>query len=436
LHLSSRPRVRRASGWLAVRLRQTHRLAKHLDTSGGRLARRVVRVRRAWYDVHMATLIDALNALSEKVRTQYGQIVTEEGTKNAFVMPFLQTVLGYDVFDPNEVVPEFVADVGLKKGEKVDYAIKLDRTVQILIEVKKSSVPLDLDHASQLFRYFAVTNARIAILTNGLVYKFFTDLDQPNRMDSKPYLVLDLLDLDPTAIPELAKLTRSNFDLGAVIGAAAELKYVGEIKRQISAQFREPTDEWVKFFVTKIYEGSFTQKVRDQFRPLVLKASTQFLNDQANSRLKSALDETSLVLDARTAPVPTPVPTDVEAEPIDVSDVVTTDEEREAFAIVKAIVCASVKLSRIVQRDAKSYFAILLDDNNRKTIARLHFNSRKQKYLGVFDAEGNETRIPIQTLEEIYEHADKIRARVDVLEGRSVIAQRRELGVGEGAVGA
>jgi hypothetical protein len=381
----------------------------------------------------MPTLIDALNALSEKVRTQNSQIATEEGTKNAFVMPFLQNVLGYDVFDPNEVVPEFVADVGLKKGEKVDYAIRHDGTVQILIEVKKLSVPLDLEHASQLFRYFAATNARIAVLTNGQVYKFFTDLDQPNRMDAKPYMVLDLLDLDPVVVPELAKLTRNNFDLGAVMGAAAELKYVGQIKREISAQFKEPSDEWVKLLATKVYEGSFTQKVREQFRPLVIKASTQFLNDQANSRLKSALGETSLAVDTWTAPKTAETPAETVDEPVDVVDVVTTDDEREAFAIVKAIACASVKPSRVVQRDAKSYFAILLDDNNRKSIARLHFNAKKQRYLGVFDAEGNETRIPIQTLDEIYEHADRIRARVDALDGRSVVGQRREPKVTEDA---
>lgn len=384
----------------------------------------------------MPTLIDALNDLSERVRTQSNHVLTEEGTKNAFVMPFLQNVLGYDVFDPSEVVPEFTADVGIRRGEKVDYAIKHDGVVQILIEVKKLSLTLDFEHASQLFRYFTATNARIAILTNGQVYKFFTDLDEPNRMDAKPYLVLDLLDLDPVVVPEIAKLTRSNFDLAAVIDAAAELKYVGQIKRAISAEFTEPSDEWLRFFVTKIYDGSVTQRVREQFRPLLMKASTQFLNDQASNRLKSALDETSLAIDAKVAQEPSPAPADVETESVDVSDVVTTDEEREAFAIVKAIACVMVRPSRVVQRDAKSYFAILLDDNNRKSIARLHFNSKKQKYLGVLDSEGDETRIPIQTLEEIYEHADKIRARIYALEGQSVVAQRQESRVDEDVPGA
>ncbi|MCL1869005.1 MAG: type I restriction enzyme HsdR N-terminal domain-containing protein [Promicromonosporaceae bacterium] len=349
---------------------------------------------------------------------QKGGILTEEATKNAFVMPFLNNVLGYDVFDPDEVVPEFIADVGLKRGEKVDYAIKHGGSVQILIEVKKSSVPLDLEHASQLYRYFAVTNARIAILTNGQVYKFYTDLDQPNRMDSKPFLVLDLLEVDEVAVPELAKLTRSNFDLDSVIGAAEELKYVGQIKREIAAQFKEPTDDWVKFFTGRVYEGSFTQRVREQFKPLVVKAATQFLNDQASSRLKSALGDSSI-----SAVAPSPVPSDVAAveEPLDTDAdlpvIVTTDEELEAFAVVKAIACAVVKPARIVSRDAKSYFAILLDDNNRKSIARLHFNGKNQKYLGVFNVDGIETKFPVRSADEIYDHADRIRARVEALAG-------------------
>ena len=106
----------------------------------------------------------------------------------------------YDVFNPAEVVPEFTADVGVKKGEKVDYALVHDGQVQILIECKKIGVPLSLENASQLYRYFAVTNARIGVLTNGQVWNFYMDIDGPNRMDSKPFLVLDLLDIDPTII--------------------------------------------------------------------------------------------------------------------------------------------------------------------------------------------------------------------------------------------
>lgn len=355
---------------------------------------------------------EKLSALAAKVRQQRGVIQTEEATKNAFVMPFISTILGYDVFNPMEVVPEFIADVGLKKGEKIDYAIVKDGEVQILIECKKSNEPVKIEHASQLFRYFAVTNARIAILTNGEVYQFFTDLDAPNRMDAKPFLVLDLNDIDQMLIPELQKLSKDVFDLDSIISAAGELKYIGELKRTLAAQFKEPEDEWVKFLTGRVYTGPYTQKVREQFTALVAKASKQFLNDQVNERLKKALgnpgfpqnEEAAVAASVTSAPV-------AEADLAEADGLETTLEEIEGYQIVRAIVCSEVKPARVVQRDAKSYFAVLLDDNNRKPIARLHFN-RTQKYIGLFDVNKEETRVPISSLEEIYEHTEALRASV------------------------
>ncbi|WP_230672013.1 type I restriction endonuclease [Rathayibacter sp. Leaf248] len=355
---------------------------------------------------------ERLIALATKVTQQREIIQTEEATKNAFIMPFISTILGYDVFNPLEVVPEFIADVGVKKGEKIDYAIVHNGDVQMLIECKKSSEPLKIEHASQLFRYFAVTNARIAILTNGEKYHFYTDLDAPNRMDSKPFLVLDLTDIDETLIPELKKLTKEVFDLDSIINAAGELKYIGEIKRELAAQFSAPTDEWVKFFTSRVYEGAFTQKVREQFTALVTKASKQFLNEQVNERLKTALGAPNFprteTIAAEQAVTSQAV---VEEELEEQSDIETTLEELEGYQIIRAIACSEVKVSRIAQRDAKTYFAVILDDNNRKPVARLHFN-RKQKYLGTFDAEKIETRHPISSLDEIYEYAQTIRETV------------------------
>jgi hypothetical protein len=358
---------------------------------------------------------ERLVALANKVRNQHDAIQTEEATKNAFVMPFIATILGYDVFNPLEVVPEFTADVGVKRGEKVDYAIMREGEVQMLIECKKSSDALKIEHASQLFRYFAVTNARIAVLTNGAVYNFYTDLDRPNRMDDKPFLVLDLDDIDETLIPELKKLTKDVFDLDSVINAAEELKYVGSIKRAIAAEFREPDDEFVRFFTSRVYEGRFTQDVRKQFIPLVTKASKQFLNEQVNDRLKAALG-TTYTPTAQLHDAPSPTSQAVADDDISRdTEIQTTLEELEGYQIVKAIACSEVKPQRVAQRDAKSYFAVLLDDNNRKPIARLWFNGKKQKYLGLFDDKRVESKHPISGLDEIYAYADQIRATVKLL---------------------
>ena len=172
------------------------------------------------------TFEDALEDLAAKTR-EYGPVLsTEEATKTAIVMPFIGRVLGYDVFNPAEVVPEYVADLGLKKGEKIDFAILREGQVQMLIEAKKIGETLSVANASQLVRYFHTSNARIAVLTNGQHWHFFTDLDAPNRMDERPFLRLDLLDIDPYTLPELRKLTKDEFDLDSVLVAAEELKYV------------------------------------------------------------------------------------------------------------------------------------------------------------------------------------------------------------------
>lgn len=355
--------------------------------------------------------LEKLNALAAKIRQQGATIQTEEATKNAFVMPFINAVLGYDVFDPTEVIPEYVCDVGTKKGEKIDYAIMKGGEVQILIECKKIGEPLNVNHAAQLFRYFHVTNARISILTNGQVYKFFTDLDAPNKMDEKPFLELDLLDIDEHVVPELQKLTKSAFDVESIISAAGELKYVGQIKKEIAAQFANPSDEFVKFFATKVYDGIITQKVRDQFGILTRKATVQFLGDQVNERLKSAMSGViapSYPAEASIAGTGTVAETKVN----DTEDRVTTTlDELEGFHIVKAIVRTAVDAKRIIHRDTQSYFGVLLDDNNRKPVCRLHFN-RGQKYIGIFGKDKAETRHPITSLDEIYGFAEQLKETV------------------------
>lgn len=356
-------------------------------------------------------IAERTQALALKIRKQKASIETEEATKNAFVMPFISTVLGYDVFNPAEVIPEFTADVGLKKGEKIDYAVAHDGKIQLLVEVKKVNDPLRIEHASQLFRYFAVTNARIAILTNGEVYQFYTDLDAPNRMDAKPFLVLDFSALDETLLPELSKLTKESFDLDSVISAAGELKYIGQLKRVLAAQFKEPEDDWVRLLTNRVYDGAFTQRVREQFVPLVTKAARQFLNEQVNDRLKNALGGPDAYVSVSKDAEAVPEEEAAAAAPEVRGDIVTTDEEVEGYRIVRAIVCSEVPVSRVVARDTKTYCGILLDDNNRKPIARLWLN-RSKKYLGVFDENKVETRIPIEDVQEIYQHAEYLRMTV------------------------
>ncbi|RDI65036.1 hypothetical protein DFR76_107414 [Nocardia pseudobrasiliensis] len=361
----------------------------------------------------MSSTLDRINAIAGKLRTAHTVIATEEATKNALVMPFISQVLGYDVFDPAEVVPEFIADVGTKKGEKIDYAILKNGIIQILVECKKMSEPLDINHASQLFRYFTVTSARIAILTNGREYQVFTDGDRPNIMDSKPFLVFDILNMDRLLVPEVAKLSKESFDLDSIVSAAEELKYIGQIKRIIAGEAKSPSDEWVRLFVSRVYEGKATQRVVDQFRPLAAKAFAQYVADQVSDRLNTALGENDgAVIAAAAAPRPIPAitPDAVAPEPDD--GIVTTPEELDGYNIIRAILAKDIDPMRVFCRDAKAYCAILLDDNNRKPIARLHFNGKGIKFITTFENGKLGERHDIGSVVDIYRHADRILAAV------------------------
>lgn len=360
---------------------------------------------------------EQLQSLAKKIAQQSSMITTEEATKNAFVMPFLNRVLGYDVFDPTEVIPEFTADTGIKKGEKVDYAILKDGQVQILVECKKYSEKLSAKHSGQLFRYFSVTNARIGILTNGAQYEFYTDLDAPNKMDEKPFLTLDLEDIDEHIVPEVLKLTKTSFDVDSVVDAAGELKYLSQIKKLLAEQFGSPEEDFVKFFASRIYDGVLTAKVKQSFTDITKKALSQFLNDSINARLKSAIGSsvsTSAIQSAFDGDQSSDN-NNTEGSSEEKSKVDTTIEEMEGFNVVKAILRQQFDVARIAARDTQSYFGILLDDNNRKPLCRLHFNA-KQKYIGLFDADKKETRHPISSIDEIFTFADQLLTATSVYE--------------------
>ena len=354
--------------------------------------------------------IDQLQALATKIQRQRDQIETEEATKNAFVMPFI-SLLGYDVFDPGEVVPEYTADVGIKKGEKVDYAIMHDGKPAILFECKKCDEHLDEAHLSQLFRYFTATEARIGVLTNGIVYRFFSDLEKTNQMDSTPFLEFNLLDMQESLLSELKKLTKPGFNLDEVLSTASDLKYTREIKLFLDEQVTEPSQDFVRFLASQVYPGTKTQNVLAQFMPITKRAFLQFINDHISKRLKSALgDEDGTPVMTRSSEEAVAPDTTPTASGQD-SRVETTEEELEGYHIVKARLREIVEPQRIVHRDTVSYMGILLDDTNRKPICRLHFN-RRQKYIGLFNTEKTETRHPIDTLNDIYQYADELKTTV------------------------
>lgn len=343
--------------------------------------------------------IDEIKALASRIPTLKESIYTEEATKTALVMPMIN-ILGYNVFDPTEVVPEFTADHGTKKGEKVDYAIFKDGMPIILIECKPVDADLNDAHASQLFRYFTVTNAKVGILTNGVVYRFYSDLEAANKMDEKPFLEIDLLNLKENLVEELKRFKKERFDIDELISVANELKYTKEIKQILLDELNSPSESFVRFFAKQVYDGILTPVLREKFTGLTKSAFNQFINDRISERLKIAM------VNNVASSQKEDMPSDEVVEQN--TDIVTTTDETEAYYIIKAILHENTDLDRVFMRDAKSYCAILLDDNNRKPICRLYFNT-KQKYIGVFNENREEEKQSINNLSEIYALSDKLK---------------------------
>lgn len=268
----------------------------------------------------------------------------------------------------------------------------------ILIECKHWAQDLNL-HDNQLIRYFNVSKAKFGVLTNGVIYRFYTDLIEPNKMDEKPFLEVNITELRDSQIEELKKFHKSYFNVENVLSSASELKYMGELKSIIAKEFSSPSSEFVKYLSKQVYDGVITAKLLEQFTELTKKSISSYINELISDRLKSAL-KTETVEEARNEEV------DNKALEEDGNKIITTEEEIESYFIVKSILRQAVDVSRVVYRDAQTYFAILLDDNNRKPICRMYFNAISKKYIATFDENKKETKHEITSLNDIYNYSE------------------------------
>ena len=346
--------------------------------------------------------LDDLTALGRKA-TQLldaSALATEEATKHALVLPFFQA-LQYDVFNPLEVVPEYTADYGLRQGEKVDYAIMRDdesREPVMLVECKKASDSLDVATASQLSRYFTQTPARVGILTNGLVYKFFSDLDAEHVMDKEPFLEIDIRRLDARAVSALAHFAKHSFDVEEGREAGSNMRYVMGMKAHLAQMYSQPDDDFIRMLVSHVYEGRIIQRTRayDRFAGLVKIAFQGFVNDRINNTLQRATDIANEPVGAADDG-----DDDSEESPTEARAITTTVEEIEGFDMVKSLLADVVDPERLHMRDTVAYCAIILDNKNGQTICRLRFNSPVVKHLGIVQGPTDEVRHRLDTIEDI-----------------------------------
>ena len=342
---------------------------------------------------------EKIEQLKERATGLKDSLQTEEATKNALVMPFLNA-LGYDIFNPLEVVPEFIADSRLKKDEKVDYAVMKDGKPIILIECKKvDNDKLDVKkHAGQLFKYFTACKAKFIILTNGIVYKFFSDIEETNVLDKDPFFTFNLFEYKENQLETLAEFCKENFDLEKAYSNAGDLKYIRQFEEVIESEYRNPSDDFVRYLLDKseIYDGVKTAKVIEKHRKTTVEAFNLFMSKVMKTSLDFSL-------------------TAKQEEKSTKNEVVTTLEELEGYAIVKSILNGVIDISRVTYRDNSSYCNVLLDDNIRKTICRLYFN-RSQKYIAFLEGT-KENKQPINSVNDIFCFAEQIKNKVDEILG-------------------
>ena len=324
---------------------------------------------------------------SERVSRLKSSINTEEATKTSIVLPFFH-LLGYDVFNPLEFVPEYTADTGTKKGEKVDYAIMKNNDPIIIVEVKPANMDLNAKHLNQLFRYFTVTKARFGILTNGVVYRFFSDLEEANKMDLMPFFEIDLSNLKPNSTTELAKFKKDSFDMKGILNTASELKYTSLLKNAIAEQFADPSEQFVRALIKNIYTGTKTQAVIDRFKELTRVAIDDYISDLLNDKIKNFISPDN--------------PPDVSApKKIPEKEYSFLPEETEALEFVKNMLNADDVSYKKVSRYAYMY----ISDYQSKWICRVSIRQENKLFtLHKFDDTNYETEYffdDVELLEQI-----------------------------------
>ena len=295
----------------------------------------------------------------------------EEATKQALILPFLQ-VLGYDVYDPTETQPEYVADFAKKRGgvlEKVDYALHLKGQPALFIECKAADATPE-DHDGQLARYFNATpSVRIGVVTNGIRYRFFTDLQAQNMMDSVPFMEFNVLAFTEREVEILRPFTKEAFNSESIQGHAEEIIFVGKVTTLINELLRNPSESFVRFLLAEVelVSGRVTKNVVERFVPIVKKAIQTTLLDMMTKSIQQEIAQPNVQVAAPVAAPPAP-PSAAESlqaaaaavEPSSSAQIETTEVELEIFRIIQRI-CAESSIKQTVSyKDSASYFGINL----------------------------------------------------------------------------
>lgn len=380
---------------------------------------------------------DTIQQIVEKIAKQKDSIATEEATKTSFVMPVI-AALGYDVFNPFEVVPEMDCDLVKRNGEKIDYAIMKDENPILLIECKHCKQNLNL-HDTQLQRYFVASKARFGVLTNGIEYRFYTDLEKVNIMDEKPFLVVNMLDLSDNDIEQLKKFHKSYYNEQDILSTAQELQITIQVKEMLNRNFQMPDDEFTRYFVRNLNDGKYTAKLVDQYRPIVKKSIASVINDIISDRLNVAMKNENKEEKQMPQEVENGNQQSDEINEEKLPDgvvfqdrekgIVTTQEEIDAYNIVRSILRQYVDVSRIQYNDYKTYFSVNIDGSTWWWICRIYIGKRSKKICLPKDNYKTNEWIDIETIDDIFNYADGLKEGLDLAlkEANYWLAKKNEL---------
>jgi len=323
---------------------------------------------------------DDVQKLSQQVKERKQYVRSEASTKSSLINPFIR-LIGYDTEDPREVVGEYSADFAKRTGGKlecVDYALFKDGKPVIFIEAKPIGEELG-NHEPQLARYFnATAEVRFGILSNGIVYKFFSDLKRRNIMDSEPFFEFNFDNYLDTDLQALAKFRKAEFDVQALVKLAEELAYLSNLKCILRVMFRNPTDDFIGFLTRKIYSGKVNQRIIDRFRPLVKQSTSAVIVELVSQGVVEVISkpqEKQEPKSERLAKEPIPEAGDEKPE------VVTTEEELKAFYLIKEMVSNAVPDPSVISyTDRVYYFSVHLDSPS-KWFVRLRCRPRKSSIV-------------------------------------------------------
>ena len=305
----------------------------------------------------------------------------EEDTKIALIQPFINKVLGYNTNDLKEVKTEFSVDT---KSLRIDYVIFKDGVPIILIECKSCTAVLDKKDLNQLRTYYPIikgAESKFGILTNGIQYKFYTDISDKNILDEDPFFEFDLFNMtDPDIIALENFIKLADIDNARII--ADRLKKQKDIRTIIENLFGSPSEKFVRFIAKEAHVSFVSDRVVKEYTKLTTDAINECISERIKEKLEPAWDTKSKNK--------------------------TTKEELEAYYIIKTLLGDMAEPDQIITKDSENSLDIIYEDGgSQKVVCRLYLND-SAKYIGLFDENGNEIKNSIDSIEDLNQYSDQI----------------------------